>query len=100
MEKPDRFWSGLFRNQIDFHDAPYQIQLRRWNLNIGNNVRVAAFCVTGIHGSGCVTVIRSVSDCGIGIGRSGIQRGTVDLRVGAAGAGVNCTINVVSRNIR
>jgi hypothetical protein len=59
--------------------------LRRWNLNIGNNVRVAAFCVTGIHGSGCVTVIRSVGNCGIGKGRSGIQRGTVDLRVGAAG---------------
>jgi hypothetical protein len=100
LKGPTAPGQACFAIKSIFTTVRAESKLRSWNLNIGNNVRVAAFCVSGIHGSGCVAIIRSVGTCGICIGLSGIQRGTVDLRVGAAGAGVNCTVNVVSRNVR
>lgn len=54
-------------------DAAGATVLGRGNLNVGDDIRVATFRVTGVHRSGGIAVRSAVGDCGIRVQSAGIQ---------------------------
>lgn len=54
-------------------DAAVVVVLGSRNLNVGDDIRVATFRVTGVHRSGGIAVGRAVGHCGICIQSASIQ---------------------------
>jgi hypothetical protein len=48
------------------------IDLRRRNLDIADDIGIGTFYVAGVHGRRSVTIVRSIDDGRIGVGRSGV----------------------------
>jgi hypothetical protein len=75
------------------------LRLRRRNLNIGIDVRVAAFLVTRIHSRRSVAVGRPIRYHRVGVQRSRIQHG-INLGERSARRGVHRAINVIAQYVR
>lgn len=64
----------LGRDHCRGKDASVAVVLGSRNLNVGDDIRVATFCVTCVHRSGGIAVGGTVGDCGIRIESASIQQ--------------------------
>ena len=83
------------------HREGFRSALGLWsrNLNVGSDVRVAAFLVTRIHSRRGVAVGGAVYYCGVRVQRTRIQHG-VDYGERSARVGVYRAINVIAGYVR